>query len=139
VFDVDTRACACSYWTAFGCFSVVEAATDRILFWFPYYYATKLAFLVWLQHPQTEGGKWLYVNVIKPLLLKHRGALENALQQAKARATRVADRVVADLARQGSTLGAVANDIIRDRVAEALEEHVTNAMPGTPQAPSRGR
>lgn len=113
----------CRYWTAFGCFSVVEAFSDRILFWFPYYYATKLAFLVWLQHPRTQGGKWLYSNVIKPLLLRHRDALEAALQTAKAKASCVADAVALELASQGTTLTAAMNAVIRDRVAEALEEH----------------
>jgi hypothetical protein len=39
------------YWAAYGCFSVTEMVTDKLLAWFPMYYHAKFVFLVWLQLP----------------------------------------------------------------------------------------
>ncbi|KAF3683384.1 HVA22-like protein k [Capsicum annuum] len=46
------------YWAVYGSFSIVEAFTDKFLYWFPLYYHVKLAFLVWLQLPSAEISAW---------------------------------------------------------------------------------
>ncbi|TMX04224.1 HVA22-like protein k isoform X1 [Solanum lycopersicum] len=68
------------YWAAYGSFSIVEAFTDKFLYWFPLYYHVKLAFLVWLQLPSAEGAKQLYTNHLRPFLMKHQARLDHILE-----------------------------------------------------------
>ncbi|XP_019165798.1 PREDICTED: HVA22-like protein k isoform X2 [Ipomoea nil] len=64
------------YWAAYGSFSMVELFTDKLLNWFPLYYHTKLAFLVWLQLPSIDGAKQVYMNHLRPFLLDHQAKLD---------------------------------------------------------------
>ncbi|XP_055828503.1 HVA22-like protein k [Solanum dulcamara] len=68
------------YWAAYGSFSIVEAFTDKFLYWFPLYYHVKLAFLVWLQLPSAEGAKQLYTNHLRPFLMRHQARLDHILE-----------------------------------------------------------
>ncbi|KAF9611485.1 hypothetical protein IFM89_032455 [Coptis chinensis] len=64
------------YWAAYGSFSIAEVFTDKILYWFPFYYHMKFAFLVWLQLPSADGAKHLYMRHIRPFLLRHQARLD---------------------------------------------------------------
>ncbi|KAI7757216.1 hypothetical protein M8C21_003990, partial [Ambrosia artemisiifolia] len=64
------------YWAAYGTFSIAETFTDKIISWFPLYHHMKFAFLVWLQLPTTNGAKLLYMNHLRPFLLKHQANLD---------------------------------------------------------------
>ncbi|XP_073065675.1 putative pentatricopeptide repeat-containing protein At3g18840 [Primulina eburnea] len=64
------------YWAAYGSFSVVELFTDKFLYWFPLYYHMKFAFLVWLQLPSVDGARKLYMNHLRPFLLRHQPRLD---------------------------------------------------------------
>ncbi|KAF7126866.1 hypothetical protein RHSIM_Rhsim11G0174000 [Rhododendron simsii] len=64
------------YWAAYGSFSIAEVFTDKFLSWFPLYYHMKLAFLVWLQLPSVDGAKQLYMNHLRPFLLRHQARLD---------------------------------------------------------------
>ncbi|XP_076906703.1 HVA22-like protein k [Bidens hawaiensis] len=64
------------YWAAYGTFSVAEIFADKIISWFPLYHHMKFAFLVWLQLPTTNGAKQLYMNHLRPFLLKHQAKLD---------------------------------------------------------------
>ncbi|KAK6794990.1 hypothetical protein RDI58_008443 [Solanum bulbocastanum] len=68
------------YWAAYGSFSIVEAFTDKFLYWLPLYYHVKLAFLVWLQLPSAEGAKQLYTNHLRPFLMRHQARLDHILE-----------------------------------------------------------
>ncbi|KAF8406401.1 hypothetical protein HHK36_008488 [Tetracentron sinense] len=48
-------------------------------FWFPLYYHMKFAFLVWLQLPSADGAKHLYMNHLRPFLLRHQARLDQVL------------------------------------------------------------
>ncbi|XP_019444748.1 PREDICTED: HVA22-like protein k isoform X1 [Lupinus angustifolius] len=67
------------YWAAYGSFSLVEVFTDKLISWCPMYYHMKFAFLVWLQLPPTNGAKQLYVNHLRPFLLRHQGKIDQIL------------------------------------------------------------
>ncbi|CAK8539853.1 unnamed protein product [Lathyrus sativus] len=67
------------YWAAFGSFSLVEVFTDKLISWVPMYYHVKFAFLVWLQLPPTNGAKQLYMNHVRPFLIKHQENLDRVL------------------------------------------------------------
>ena len=42
------------YWILYSFFSVIETFQDFILYWIPFYFAFKLAFLLWAMLPQTR-------------------------------------------------------------------------------------
>ncbi|XP_076919899.1 HVA22-like protein k [Bidens hawaiensis] len=64
------------YWAVYGSFSVVEIFADKLISWSPLYYHLKLAFLVWLQLPTTNGAKQLYMNHLRPFFLRHQARLD---------------------------------------------------------------
>ncbi|KAI3828012.1 hypothetical protein L1987_02102 [Smallanthus sonchifolius] len=64
------------YWAVYGSFSVGEIFADKFISWFPLYYHMKLAFLVWLQLPTTNGAKQLYMNHLRPFFLRHQAKLD---------------------------------------------------------------
>ncbi|XP_042000242.1 HVA22-like protein k [Salvia splendens] len=64
------------YWAAYGSFTVAETFTDKLLYWCPFYYHLKFAFLVWLQLPSVEGASVLYTNYLRAFLQKHQARLD---------------------------------------------------------------
>lgn len=52
---------------------VVESVADFLISSIPFYFLIKLAFLVYLFLPQTQGAKVVYDNVIKVHLVPHLG------------------------------------------------------------------
>ncbi|EGV99505.1 Receptor expression-enhancing protein 6, partial [Cricetulus griseus] len=69
-----------TYWVVYALFGLVEFFSDLLLFWFPFYYAGKCAFLLFCMSPGPwNGALILYHRVIRPLFLKHHVALDNAL------------------------------------------------------------
>ncbi|MFS7920757.1 hypothetical protein Hanom_Chr03g00228511 [Helianthus anomalus] len=64
------------YWAVYGSFSVVEVFADKFISWSPLYYHMKLAFLVWLQLPTTNGAKQLYMNHLRPFFMRHQARLD---------------------------------------------------------------
>ncbi|CAL9125658.1 unnamed protein product [Musa textilis] len=67
------------YWAVYGSFSLVEVLSDKFLYWCPFYYHIKFAFLVWLQLPSGYGSKYLYVKHLRPFLLKHQAKVDQLL------------------------------------------------------------
>ncbi|XP_010244319.1 PREDICTED: HVA22-like protein k isoform X2 [Nelumbo nucifera] len=70
------------YWAAYGSFSLVEVFTDKIVSWVPLYYHMKFAFLVWLQLPSTDGARHLYMNHLRPFLLRHQARVDHMVDLA---------------------------------------------------------
>ncbi|KAJ9135551.1 hypothetical protein P3X46_032721 [Hevea brasiliensis] len=68
------------YWAAYGTFSVAEVFADKILSWFPLYYHMKFAFLVWLQLPSVNGARQLYMNHLRPFLLRHQARFDQMIE-----------------------------------------------------------
>jgi len=64
------------YWVIFGIFSVVESIGDYGLYWVPFYYELKLAFLVALQFRRFGIAKYLYENVVSPTLGKYESHID---------------------------------------------------------------
>lgn len=65
------------YWAVYGCFHVAEIFSDKVLSWFPYYHHAKLAFLIWLQLPISNGARHCFMRYVRPFLLKHQGQLDS--------------------------------------------------------------
>ncbi|XP_037097317.1 receptor expression-enhancing protein 5-like isoform X2 [Syngnathus acus] len=83
-----------TYWVVYGLFSVVEAFADIFLFWFPFYYAGKCAFLIWCMAPITwNGSDILYKRLIRPFFLKHQAAMDGVVSDLSAKAKSVSESV----------------------------------------------
>lgn len=74
----------------FAFFSILETFVDILLYWVPFYYAFKLAFLLWAMLPQTKGAKFLYDSFLKDLLKKNESRIDAALNEAKTAASNIA-------------------------------------------------
>ncbi|XP_021061350.1 receptor expression-enhancing protein 6 isoform X2 [Mus pahari] len=87
-----------TYWVVYALFGLVEFFSDLLLFWFPFYYAGKCAFLLFCMTPGPwNGALLLYHRVIRPLFLKHHMALDSAASQLSGRALDLAAGITRDV------------------------------------------
>lgn len=71
------------YWVVYGSFALVELGTDLFLFWIPFYWFFKCAFLIWCMVPQSwNGSNFLYYKFIRPFVLRYEDKIESALNSA---------------------------------------------------------
>jgi receptor expression-enhancing protein 5/6 len=96
------------YWVVYAFFSVLEVFIDFLVYWIPFYYAFKLAFLLWAMLPQTKGAKFLYDSFLKDFLKSNESKIDAALENAKKNAGAVA-----------SDASAATNDAMKAAVAAA--------------------
>jgi receptor expression-enhancing protein 5/6 len=78
------------YWVIFAFFTIAETFIDYLLYWIPFYYAFKVAFLLWAMLPQTRGSKLLYDNFLRDFLKKNESRIDAAFADAKKSAGTVA-------------------------------------------------
>jgi receptor expression-enhancing protein 5/6 len=78
------------YWVVYAFFSILEVFIDFLVYWIPFYYAFKLAFLLWAMLPQTKGAKFLYDSFLKDFLKQNESKIDAALADAKKNASHVA-------------------------------------------------
>uniref|UniRef100_A0A915HPI7 Receptor expression-enhancing protein n=1 Tax=Romanomermis culicivorax TaxID=13658 RepID=A0A915HPI7_ROMCU len=72
------------YWIVFAIFICLEDFVDMFFsFWFPFYFETKIIFVVWLLSPYTKGASFLYRKLVHPYLVKHERDIDNYLDKAK--------------------------------------------------------
>lgn len=83
------------YWVVYCFFSMIEIFTDFLLYWIPFYYAFKLAFLLWAMLPQTKGAKFLYDSFLKDFLKKNESKIDQALNDAKRTAGSIGSEIAA--------------------------------------------
>jgi hypothetical protein len=58
-----------TYWTVFGFFNFLESfALRMVLYYFPFYFVFKTAFVLWLQLPATRGARTIHQTVLRPVL-----------------------------------------------------------------------
>merc|ERR1712207_71959 len=77
------------YWVVYSLFAIIEVFVDFLLFWIPFYYTFKMAFLLWAMLPQTRGAKYLYDSFLKDFLKKNESEIDAALHEAKKNASTV--------------------------------------------------
>jgi receptor expression-enhancing protein 5/6 len=96
------------YWTVYGFFTVLETFVDYVLYFVPFYYAFKLAFLVYLMHPQTRGAEFLYNSFLRDFLKKNESRIDDAINRAGRGASSVSGEAMgaaAELAHKGVVAG----------------------------------
>jgi receptor expression-enhancing protein 5/6 len=84
------------YWVVYAFFSIIEVFADFLIYWIPFYYAFKLAFLLWAMLPQTKGAKFLYDNFLKDFLKKNESKIDAAWNDAKKTAGKLATEATGD-------------------------------------------
>lgn len=89
-----------TYWVVFAIYSVVDDFSGVLLFWLPFYYPIKLAMLIWLVWPKTRGALVIYEKVIKPLLKRFEGQIDEKLRLVNEKAEE-ASKIGAGLAAKG--------------------------------------
>lgn len=73
-----------TYWVVYATFSLVEFFTDIFLFWIPFYAFFKCIFLLYCMAPSSwNGSVTLYRSFIRPFILKHEKAIDDALQTGR--------------------------------------------------------
>ena len=93
------------YWVLFSFFSLIETFQGFILYWIPFYFAFKLAFLLWAMLPQTRGAKFLYDSFLKDFLKKSSDPMSR-IDTAMAEAKKSADSTAMELVDNVSDLAA---------------------------------
>jgi receptor expression-enhancing protein 5/6 len=83
------------YWILFTFFGIIEAFVDLLLYWIPFYFAFKLAFLLWLMLPQTKGATFMYDAFLKDFLKKNESRIDAAMADAKKQAGGIASEFAA--------------------------------------------
>ncbi|MEE6487610.1 hypothetical protein FKM82_014956 [Ascaphus truei] len=87
-----------TYWVVYGVFSVVEFFSDLFLFWFPFYYLGKCAFLLWCMAPFTwNGSQILYTRFIRPFFLKHHRTVDSVVSDLGGQALITAETVTREV------------------------------------------
>ena len=69
--------------------------SDFIAGWVPFYWLSKVIFLVWCMAPlESNGSKIIYSNVILPLFRKHQGTIDSAIAKAGDKAGDLFDKAM---------------------------------------------
>ncbi|KAI1129699.1 TB2/DP1, HVA22 family-domain-containing protein [Nemania abortiva] len=70
------------YWSVLSCALLAESWTEFILVWIPFYSWMRLAFLLWLVLPSTQGARVLYEGYLHPYLEENELAIEDFIASA---------------------------------------------------------
>jgi receptor expression-enhancing protein 5/6 len=99
------------YWVVYSTFCVIESFIEPLLYFVPFYYPIKLAFLVWLFYPQTKGALTIYDGVLKDLIKPYVDTIDSGL-----------DAVGANMRDAMGQAGAVASQMASEGIAMAGQE-----------------
>ena len=66
-----------TYWVVFGSFSIVDQFAGIILSFIPFYYVMKVAMLIWMFHPSSQGATTLYNNFILPFYKQYEDDIDS--------------------------------------------------------------
>merc|ERR1712022_71402 len=87
-----------TYWVVYSCFCLFEGFLEYVLFWVPFYYPIKLAFLFWLFLPKTKGALVLYSKFLQPALKPYVTMIDGAANDAINKVQGVASTVAGEAA-----------------------------------------
>ncbi|KAL6997983.1 hypothetical protein U1Q18_008107, partial [Sarracenia purpurea var. burkii] len=66
--------------------TVFERIGDIIISWLPLYGEMKLALFIYMWHPKTKGGGYVYETFLRPYVARHEPDIDRSLQEVRARA-----------------------------------------------------
>ena len=68
-----------TFWVVFAVVTLFESMTDIFVWWVPFYFEVKLAFLLLLQAPGLNLAQGIYLGTIKPYLLSNEPAIDHVM------------------------------------------------------------
>lgn len=125
----------CIFWLFMGFFVCVEWLADRTVFWLPLYYEAKLAFVVGLWHPRVHLASSLYDTHLLPLLRKHEAAIDQAVEETRAR---IADAAQRQMQKVQGLVNNNAGAIIQGMRSFSEQRPPASSPPVTPTAGAGG-
>lgn len=72
------------YWIVVGFWTCIERVLDMSVFWLPLYNEFKVAFCIYLWHPNTRGAEFLYFSLVKPYLIMNEAVIDAYICDIKA-------------------------------------------------------
>ncbi|KAI7692963.1 Receptor expression-enhancing protein 4 [Sarcoptes scabiei] len=73
-----------TYWVVFTVFSILEGFFDILIgFWLPFYYESKLVFMLWLISPYGNGATILYETFLSPKFNEHEELIDDCIDNIK--------------------------------------------------------
>jgi receptor expression-enhancing protein 1/2/3/4 len=66
-------------------FTVCERVSDAFLFFIPLYHEAKVAFVVYLWHPKSQGALYIYDKFVAPTLAKHEQLIDRKIEETQAK------------------------------------------------------
>ncbi|KAF0935013.1 hypothetical protein E2562_029535 [Oryza meyeriana var. granulata] len=84
--DVEQLRFWCQYWILLAVLTVFERVGDNFVSWLPMYSEAKLAFIVYLWYPKTQGTAYVYESFFKPYIGKHEAEIDRNLLELRTRA-----------------------------------------------------
>ncbi|XP_051828171.1 receptor expression-enhancing protein 6 isoform X1 [Antechinus flavipes] len=112
-----------TYWVVYSIFGLAEFFSDIFLFWFPFYYAGKCAFLLWCMLPVTcNGSQILYHRLIRPIFLRHQASMDSLVTDLSGRALDTA----ANLTREVLQALSHSRTLLTSQVAPQLSQEAPN-------------
>jgi len=70
-----------TYWVVFSSFSVFDKPINFIFSWVPFFALLKIAFYVYLFHPETKGALMIYNKFLRGFLLKHQKQIDEKIEE----------------------------------------------------------
>mmetsp|Transcript_5272 Transcript_5272/g.6134 ORF Transcript_5272/g.6134 Transcript_5272/m.6134 type:complete len:225 (+) Transcript_5272:152-826(+) len=71
-----------TYWIVNTYFNIFELIGDNFVSqWFPFYYETKVAMLIWLVTPQFMGASKIYHKILAPYMMHYETDIDNRVKE----------------------------------------------------------
>ena len=86
------------YWILFSFFTIIETFVDYLLYMIPFYYAFKLAFLLWAMLPQTKGATLIYDAFLKDYVKSQESKIDAAIASASKAVAKTTKDITAAIA-----------------------------------------
>merc|ERR1712048_221759 len=84
--EVYSRAAAMQFWLTYWIVVATLYGFEYLLYyvviWIPFYYLTKVIFLLWLFMPATRGANHVYHWFVSPILRRNRRRIDAALEES---------------------------------------------------------
>lgn len=83
----------CTYWVVYFSFTFVENYANLALHLIPFYFFIKLAFLVWLFFPSTNGANLIYNYLLVHFWSKYESNIDSVINEGKQMYENAKDKV----------------------------------------------
>ncbi|CAH2073878.1 unnamed protein product [Thlaspi arvense] len=75
----------CKYWIMVGLLTVIERIGDITVSWLPLYGETKIALLIYLWCPKSQGISYVYEKLLRPYMSRHELDIDQGISVLKIR------------------------------------------------------